>query len=88
MLPRCTQGLRRLTSQLLLQMDMVARAQAPAASSLVDDATFAATRVVVLAATNVPEAIDTAFLRSGRFSRFIHVPPPPREDRIRILVRE
>jgi AAA+ superfamily predicted ATPase len=41
--------------------------------------------VLVLAATNVPWAIDTAFRRPGRFDRVIFVPPPDREARQSIL---
>ena len=32
--------------------------------------------VIVVAATNRPEMIDPALLRSGRFERVLHVPPP------------
>ena len=32
--------------------------------------------VIVIAATNRPEMIDPALLRSGRFERVMHVPPP------------
>ena len=32
--------------------------------------------VIVIAATNRPEMIDPALLRSGRFERVLHVPPP------------
>ena len=41
--------------------------------------------VLVLAATNTPWAIDTAFRRPGRFDRVIFVPPPDREARLSIL---
>jgi transitional endoplasmic reticulum ATPase len=41
--------------------------------------------VLILAATNVPWAIDTAFRRPGRFDRVIFVPPPDREARQAIL---
>lgn len=41
--------------------------------------------VLVLAATNVPWAIDLAFRRPGRFDRVLFVPPPDREARLRIL---
>jgi transitional endoplasmic reticulum ATPase len=41
--------------------------------------------VVILAATNRPEIIDPALLRSGRFDRLIHVPPPDEETRLAIL---
>ena len=32
--------------------------------------------VIVVAATNRPEMIDPALIRSGRFERVLHVPPP------------
>ena len=32
--------------------------------------------VIIVAATNRPEMIDPALLRSGRFERVLHVPPP------------
>jgi SpoVK/Ycf46/Vps4 family AAA+-type ATPase len=41
--------------------------------------------VLVLAATNVPWAVDPAFRRPGRFDRVVFVPPPDREARVRIL---
>lgn len=41
--------------------------------------------VLVLAATNVPWAIDTAFRRPGRFDRVLFIPPPDREARLAIL---
>ncbi|KAF9190490.1 hypothetical protein BGZ51_008529 [Haplosporangium sp. Z 767] len=41
--------------------------------------------VVILAATNHPEAIDTSILRSGRLDRLVYVPPPNFEERVAIL---
>ena len=41
--------------------------------------------VIVVAATNRPEMIDPALLRSGRFERVLHVPPPDIEAREKIL---
>ena len=41
--------------------------------------------VLVLASTNVPWSIDSAFLRPGRFDRMFFVPPPDREARLHIL---
>ena len=35
--------------------------------------------VIVIAATNRPEMIDPALLRSGRFERVLHIPPPDSE---------
>lgn len=41
--------------------------------------------LLVLAATNVPWAIDTAFRRPGRFDRVIFIPPPDEAARRAIL---
>ncbi|MDD5472557.1 MAG: CDC48 family AAA ATPase [Candidatus Methanoperedens sp.] len=41
--------------------------------------------VVVIAATNRPEIIDPALIRSGRFDRLVFVGPPARAGRIDIL---
>ncbi len=41
--------------------------------------------VVVIAATNRPEIIDPALIRSGRFDRLVFVGPPSREGRIEIF---
>ena len=37
--------------------------------------------VIIVAATNRPEMIDPALLRSGRFERVLHVPPPDKVAR-------
>ena len=42
-------------------------------------------RVVVLGATNTPWMVDSAFLRSGRFDRVVHVGLPTRTERTSIL---
>ncbi|KAK4279948.1 hypothetical protein QN277_011642 [Acacia crassicarpa] len=42
-------------------------------------------RVVVIAATNRPEALDSALCRPGRFSRKVYVGEPDEEGRRRIL---
>jgi SpoVK/Ycf46/Vps4 family AAA+-type ATPase len=42
-------------------------------------------RVVVIAATNTPWMIDSAFLRPGRFDRVVHVGLPSLSDRKSIL---
>jgi SpoVK/Ycf46/Vps4 family AAA+-type ATPase len=41
--------------------------------------------VLVLAATNNPEVIDSALLRPGRFSRLVYSGPPDLEARVEIL---
>ena len=41
--------------------------------------------VVVIAATNRPEIIDPALIRSGRFDRLVFVGPPTNAERIRIF---
>jgi len=41
--------------------------------------------VLVLASTNVPWSIDSAFLRPGRFDRMFFVPPPDKKARQGIL---
>lgn len=41
--------------------------------------------VLILASTNAPWHLDSAFLRPGRFDRIIFVPPPDFEARIAIL---
>lgn len=42
-------------------------------------------KVVVIAATNRPEALDPALCRAGRFSRKVHVGEPNEEGRRKIL---
>ena len=41
--------------------------------------------VIIVEATNRPEMIDPALLRSGRFERVLHVPPPDRPAREAIM---
>ncbi len=41
--------------------------------------------VLVLAATNTPWAVDSAFRRPGRFDRVLFVPPPDQPARLAIL---
>ncbi len=42
-------------------------------------------QIVVLAATNRPDQLDTALMRPGRFDRLIYIPPPDNESREKIL---
>ena len=41
--------------------------------------------VVVIAASNRPDIVDSALLRPGRFDELIHVPVPDREGRLKIF---
>ena len=41
--------------------------------------------VVVLAATNRPDIIDSGLLRAGRFDKMIYIPPPDEPNRLKIL---
>lgn len=41
--------------------------------------------VLILGATNVPWAVDSAFRRPGRFDRIVFIPPPDEPARIAIL---
>jgi transitional endoplasmic reticulum ATPase len=41
--------------------------------------------VVVIGATNRPDIIDNALVRSGRFDKMIYIPPPDRESRLKIF---
>ena len=41
--------------------------------------------VIVIAATNRPEMIDPALMRSGRFERVMHIPPPDHASLKKIL---
>lgn len=41
--------------------------------------------IIVLAATNIPEIIDKAILRPGRFDRTIEVGLPDQKGRVQIL---
>jgi transitional endoplasmic reticulum ATPase len=59
----------RVISQLLTEMDGLV--------SLHD--------IVVIAATNRPDMVDSAVLRPGRFDRLIYVPEPDEKSRLRIF---
>lgn len=59
----------RVISQLLTEMDGIVTMQ----------------DIVVIAATNRPDMIDSAVLRPGRFDRLIYVPEPDEKSRLRIF---
>jgi transitional endoplasmic reticulum ATPase len=67
---------RGIVNQLLLEMDGIERINEG---------------VLVLAATNAPWHVDSAFLRPGRFDRVLFVPPPDtaaRAEILRLLLRD
>lgn len=43
------------------------------------------TGIIVVAATNRPDALDPAMLRAGRFDRLIFTPPPDKENRAKMF---
>ena len=59
----------RVISQLLTEMDGIVTLQ----------------DIVVIAATNRPDMVDSAVLRPGRFDRLIYVPEPDEKSRLQIL---
>ena len=59
----------RVISQLLTEMDGIVTLQ----------------DIVVIAATNRPDMVDSAVLRPGRFDRLIYVPEPDDKGRLQIL---
>jgi transitional endoplasmic reticulum ATPase len=42
-------------------------------------------QIVVIAATNRPDQLDSALTRPGRFDRLIYIPPPDEKSRLEIL---
>jgi len=42
-------------------------------------------QVVIIAATNKPDHLDSALMRPGRFDRLIYIPPPDESSRLEIL---
>jgi len=60
---------KRIVAQLLALMDGLNRRQ----------------NVIVIAATNIPNTLDPALRRPGRFDREIAIPIPDRNDRLEIL---
>ena len=59
----------RVISQLLTEMDGIVTLQ----------------DIVVIAATNRPDMVDSAVMRPGRFDRLIYVPEPDEKSRLQIL---
>jgi transitional endoplasmic reticulum ATPase len=59
----------RMVSQLLTEMDGIQEMQG----------------VVVIAATNRPDMIDTALIRPGRFDKIVYLPNPDKKTREKIL---
>ncbi len=57
-------------NQLLIELDGFDVAQVP---------------IVIMAATNIPEVLDKALLRPGRFDRLVEVPFPEQKDREEVL---
>ncbi|XP_014246531.1 spermatogenesis-associated protein 5-like protein 1 isoform X2 [Cimex lectularius] len=67
----------RILSMFLIEMDGIGRSN-KLSSALTS-------KVIVIAATNRPQVLDSALLRPGRFDKLIYVPPPNFEDRKDIL---
>ncbi|EFA76684.1 putative ATPase [Heterostelium album PN500] len=65
---------KNVISQILVELDQLA-----------EDVDNAGKRVMVLAATNLPQAIDQSFMQPGRFDRALYVGPPEAEERAHIL---
>ena len=59
----------RVISQLLTEMDGITTLQ----------------DIVIIAATNRPDMVDSAVLRPGRFDRLIYVPEPDEKSRLQIF---
>lgn len=80
-------GSSRLSSTLLDCMDdlQTRRGNAPTNHDDSDEA-IKKGRVLVLAATNTPWMVDSAFLRPGRFDRVVHVGLPKTDERKSILL--
>ncbi|RKP05627.1 P-loop containing nucleoside triphosphate hydrolase protein [Thamnocephalis sphaerospora] len=72
---------QQLITQLMLELDALHET-----NDAKDNGATAASAVILLAATNHPEVIDPAILRSGRLDRLVYVPPPCLADRQHILM--
>jgi SpoVK/Ycf46/Vps4 family AAA+-type ATPase len=85
---RSSGGSSKLASTLLQCMDDIKRWRdvdnnAKEGNTL--DGSNEESRIVVLGATNMPQAVDNAFLRPGRFDRVVHVALPSALERESIL---
>lgn len=69
---------RRVKTELLVQMDGISALSGGSA-----DGSDSEPRVVVLAASNLPWALDEAFRR--RLEKRIYIPLPPRSDRMQLI---
>ena len=49
------------------------------------DGVSGASRIILIGATNRPDALDAALLRPGRFDEVIEVPPPDEAGRVQVL---
>lgn len=72
-----------LTSQLVLSLDRIRTGSSTSTTS--PDAK--SKRVIVIAATNVPEAVDSALLQPGRFDRCVYVGLPTLAERESMIGR-
>ena len=82
-------GSSRFSSTLLSLLDDIGRweiadQQANNSKIILEDGT-SSQRVVVMAATNTPWMVDSAFLRPGRFDHVVHVGLPDLLDRRKIF---
>lgn len=86
---------QKLISQLFLEMDALTSSEDDNDDGEQGDLTSVvsvhsrgrrgARNVVVIAATNVPQNIDTSLMRPGRFERVLYVAPPDPDARLSIL---
>lgn len=72
---------KRIVASLLTLMDGLSSSASGAAASSIDD------RVLVIGATNRPDALDTALRRAGRFDREMEIGIPSEPKRRDILQR-
>ncbi|GFH12337.1 cell division control 48-like protein B [Haematococcus lacustris] len=68
-----------------LLRDLFSRARQAAPALIMLDEVDAVGGVLVLGATNRPQAMDAALLRPGRFDSLLYVPPPDEAGRLQVL---